>query len=189
MKLWNTSEKEIETMYNGKIVIFAPNERKKFADHLNNVSDHVLYKLAPYGLVQISDEPYPKEEHDALLKGLKARWRMLDSVIRQFRAANAARESKHQPPTPPDEKTSDIIFEAEGIRKKIEEMDVVRIKVIDDYFDRIDKREKEAMEVANSVDKIDVAVSGEAVRKPGRPRKEKVFHVVPPAETPGVSAE
>lgn len=172
--LWNTSNKELETQFNGRFVCFAPGEKKSFSGR-EDVLNHVHFKLDRYGVVKLKKDASIKETQDALIAGLKARHKTLRFVVEQFQASNKAREANKMAHEAPSEYVSECVLEDQIIMDKLSELDSERTKLVQDYFKKIDEQDKAIADSANEKEEVVVTASGVSVeRKRGRPRKETV---------------
>lgn len=147
MILWNTAAKMIEGQHAGKIFEFAPNERKKIYDP--DVYNHLFFAMEKYGLVLLNLEFTPDEEKKALIKGLKARWKTKDAIVRNYQAVNKAHKSKDMPETPPSDNVIDASEEASEILAQLRELEGDRLKKVESYL-KDDKTQKAIKNIEES---------------------------------------
>ena len=130
MILYNVSNQQIETRYDGKPYIFMPNEKKNFYDP--NEINHLIYKLEDYGLVQMPDGT--TDEKPFIIDGLRKRRKMLDFRVRNFRTMNKEREAAKLSPEPPSDLIIDTVDEIEVVDKRLKDMLADKFAKVDAFM-------------------------------------------------------
>lgn len=117
--LWNISKKScIAAKFNGEEFSFKPEEKKKV--YIPDVVKHLVYKLAPKGLVLVPDDLNDDAELKRLyVAGLRRRRAMLKDVITQYVTANNERKAQQLGTVEPTQYEADCVREIKDIEKEI----------------------------------------------------------------------
>lgn len=169
MILWNTSGKMIEGMHSGRVWEFAPNEQKKVHDP--EVFNHLFFKLKSKGLVLLNEENLTDEsKKKALIEGLKARWKSLDFVVRNYRTMNKDRESNKLAAEAPSETVMNCAEEAAEILETLKKLEGEKYKKVEAYLND-DRTKKMAENIADSEKTVETQGSFETKIAPKGSKK------------------
>lgn len=198
MLLWNTTQHEIESKFDGKISLFKPKEKKRFYDLVEG--SHILLKLEPYGVVEIPDRDDLTEKilEPYLVKGLQSRLNTHNKVIQNFRTMNKEREAAKLSADMPSDDIVDKVKECNSIKDQLKALKADELSMVDKYLSETESEdaqrniddtfvriEKDGVlghkltGIPNHVDEREPVLSGSTLRanspqKPqrGRPRKK-----------------
>lgn len=139
MLLLNTSKKPIEAKFDGVITSFGPREKKRVDSRTQG--DHILFKLQPYGLVELPDtvefltaKDDSKTVEPYLIRGMRERRKMLDKVVQNFRTMNKEREAAKLAADIPGDYVIACVKEIKEIDELLKALKADDIKAVDDYL-------------------------------------------------------
>lgn len=120
--LWNISKTAtLEAKFDGIPHVFKPEEKKKI--FLPDLVNHLVYKLAPKGLVMVPDDEKDADKITALyLAGLRRRRSMLHDVIVQFQTANNERKAAQKGQIEPSPYEIECVKEIKAIDAEIKNL-------------------------------------------------------------------
>ena len=137
MILWNTSKHKFSGQYDSKFHHFAPDEKKIFSfntDWDKALANHLLFQLECFGLVEISEKATGEDIKKAYTKGVKARWRQMDSLCRNFRTMNKEREAAKMSADLPSDIVVEAASEAKQLLAEIKTLEADKFAAVDSYL-------------------------------------------------------
>jgi hypothetical protein len=169
--LWNTSKKQITVMYDGKNNYFAPDEKKSLPynmDYEKAYLNHLLFEGERFGLVELSEKAGVEDIKKAYIKGVKARWRQMDFICRNYRTMNKEREAAKMSAELPSDYVAECAQEAKGLLSELKTLEAEKFKAVEDYLgDGETKKTQDLLD--ESERKVEVSTL-EADIVPGRKR-------------------
>ena len=170
--LWNTSKHQITVMYDGKNNHFAPDEKKSLPynmDYEKAYVNHLIFEGERFGLVELSEKSTSQEDiKKAYTKGVKARWRQMDFLCRNFRTVNKEREAAKMSAELPSDIVVDAAEEAKELLAEIKTLEAKKFAAVDDYLN--DGAVSKAQDLLDEADKKVEVSTLEADIVPGRKR-------------------
>ena len=136
MILWNTSGKLVQGKFNGKVFTFQPDENDGCKRRIGEdvIVNHLYFKLCTYGIVKLPDDGITDELiKSERLKGIKARRKMLEGRLRNYRTMNKEREAAKLSPEQP----TDIIIET---CEELDQVDAILKTINKAAFESVDRR-------------------------------------------------
>lgn len=158
MRIWNTASVKIEGRYDGKLFEFEPDQKQTVYDR--DAYNHLFFKLEKYGIVLLPEDATKEEEKKLLIKGLKARWKTLDFIVRNYRTMNKDREAMKLASEAPSDTVMNSAEEAANLLERLKELEGEKYKKVEDYLND-DRTKKAAEAIAGSEQTVETKGSFE----------------------------
>lgn len=173
MLLFNPTDSYIETKFDGQIQGFKPFQKRRVNDGHEGI--HVIFKLAPYGLVELTDdtEHASAEIGDKILdpfviKGLKERRKTLTKVVLNFRTMNKEREAAKLSASQPEQNIIEAVKSIKSIDNTLKELNADDYNMVKDFLD-----DNESEEAQKGVDELDHSIDEDGKIVATKPKAKK----------------